>query len=80
MVAVTWPIPRIWLLLVAKDLDVTPDMFLSCVAILHAEDFTRAAREAPADVTLDALYRVAWWHGIKIDLRIGPQTIPGDPQ
>lgn len=55
----TWPVPRIWLLLVSKDLDVTPDVFLSCVAILHAEDFTSAAREAPADVTLDALYRVA---------------------
>lgn len=74
----TWPSTRIWLLLTAQDLDVTLDVFLSCVAILHAEDFTRAAREAPADVTLDALYRVAWWHGLKIDLRIGPQTNPGD--
>lgn len=69
---------RIWLLLTTRALDVTPDVLLSCVAILHAEDFTRAAREAPTDVTLDALYRVASWHGLKIDVRIGPHTNLGD--
>lgn len=64
--------PRIYLLITARILDVSPDVLLSCVAILFSEDPPSMVREAPEDVTLEALARVAWWHDLKIDFRFEP--------
>ena len=62
----------------AEVVGVPYDDLLFSIYILHAADTWAAAREAPETLTLDALHRVASWHGLKIDVRIGPHTNLGD--
>jgi hypothetical protein len=60
----------------AEMVDATYDDLLFAVYILHAADAWAAAREAPETLTLDALYRVAWWLGIDLQVEMMPRSEP----
>lgn len=52
---------------------VSLDVWLSCVAVIHAPDFSAAAREAPDDVPMDALFQCAWWFGKRVEVDFQPR-------
>ena len=54
----------------ADALGVSVDDMLWCVACLHSEDPGAFLRDAPDTLTLDALYRVADFFDMHLDLRL----------
>lgn len=57
----------------AEMLGVLYDDLLYALYILHAADTWAAAREVPETLTLDALYRVAWWLGLDLQVEMVPR-------
>ena len=65
-------LPLLHIGLDALCLGVARNDYLSAVAILHAPDPIRAAMQGPETLTLDALLRVAWAHGLDLHIAIKP--------
>ena len=58
---------------VAARAGVTPAVFAAATAILHAEDPLAVSADVE-DVALDELARVAWAHGLRLDVTIGRRS------
>ena len=52
---------------------VSCEVFAAATAILHADDPIAASAQVE-DVALDELARVAWVHGMRLDVTIGGKT------